>query len=141
MTFKVEIGGTPAEEACAATGKTVDYDMYNRLECRAYIAALKVAYGPPPEGGEFRVKGNPHDFGTYYDVEYRCPDDNAEAVAYGFKVENGLSSWLQVNFWPPVTYDRQCQPVHVISDLAMLDREKNPACFGDKQTLPAPVPD
>ncbi len=134
MAF-LEIGGTPCDEECAQTGVTRDAQEYNRLECRAYIEALRIKYGKEPEGAELRLKGSSHEFGTYYEVACHYDQNNEAARSYAFKVENGLATWEEAGFWKPVVYDRS-QPVHVIRDPAAWSREANPTAL---PTLPAKV--
>ena len=122
----IEIGGTPYEEDCAATGKTEDAQTYNRLECRAFIAALRQVYGKEPEGSELKLRGNPHEFGTYYEVVYRCEWRDDAHREHAAKLERGLKTWEEAGFWKPVTYDDQNQPIHTIYDPKAWRRETNP---------------
>lgn len=122
----IDLDGKPAEERCASTGKTEGADVLNKLECRAYIKALKKRYGEPPEGSRFSVHGNPHDFGTYYTVRFHFDKASREAVEYADKVADELNHWLDVNFWAPVSYNKASQLIHVIADLELLDRDQHP---------------
>jgi hypothetical protein len=128
------IGGTPCEEACAQTGITEDAQALNRLECRAYIVALTKHYGPPPTGAELRVKGNPHDFGTYYEVECRYDSTNRAAIDYACKVEAGLARWDDVRMWPPVQYDGS-QPLRILREPELWSMDTNPLCFSTVEQL------
>jgi hypothetical protein len=121
----IEIGGVPSEEDCVATGVTENATSLNRLECRAYIEALRLKYGSEPEGAKLSTKGNPHDFGTFYEVVCRYDPEIKAAWEYAYLVENGLARWLDVGMWAPVMYDR-CQPVSIIRDPALWLRETNP---------------
>jgi hypothetical protein len=135
MAF-VEIGGSPTEEECAQTGHTRDYDVYNRLECRAYVPGLRIVYGPEPEGAGLRTKDNPHEFGTYYEVLLKYdPADEAQR-AYADKVENGLATWDEAGQWPPVTYDDKGQAVHVLDKPETWSKTANPECL---KVLPTPA--
>jgi hypothetical protein len=129
-----EIGGSPTEEDCAATGVTEGFDALNRLECAAYTVALQRKYGTAPDGIAFRVKENIHDFGSYYDVICRYNPEAPEAAEYATKVENGLATWDEVGMWAPVTYSGS-QPVHVIRDPDLWDRQLNSACHTTKARL------
>ena len=129
----IEIGSTPNEEDCAQCGVTENYQSLARLECQAYIAALRTVYGTEPAGAELRLKGNRHDFGTYYEVVCRFDADTAEARDYAFKIEDGLATWSQAGMWAPVTYHRS-QAIHTISDPAMWTQATNP---GAQATPPA----
>lgn len=132
----MQIGGTPHEEACAQTGITDDAQALNKLECRAYIQALIKHYGQPPVGAEFRVKGNPHDFGTYYEVECRYDSQDPAAIDYACKVESGLARWDDVRMWPPVQYDGS-QPLRILREPDLWSMDTNPLCLGTVEQLKA----
>ena len=61
----IDLGGAPANEACAQLGHTPDFARLNRLEVRAYAIAIQARFGPPPEGCALVTVTNHHDFGTY----------------------------------------------------------------------------
>lgn len=87
MRDTMSIGSTPCDEDCAQVG-TDNYARRARVECKAWINQLRRHFGDEPEGAQFRVQANSHDFGVYYDVEI-CFDDNyPQAVEYAFKAEN-----------------------------------------------------
>lgn len=86
MTDYVEIGATPAEEACAQVGST-DYYSRAKAECRAFINQLRRMFGPEPEGARLFIRANPHDFGTYHEVACRYDDRIEEAVVYAHRCE------------------------------------------------------
>jgi hypothetical protein len=92
----IEIGPVPCNEACAQVCDE-NYRARGRAECRAFINQITRALGEPPEGVTFYVKGNPHDYGTYYEAAvkvdgllagqardvalcyaYRCESDSPE---------------------------------------------------------------
>ena len=58
----ISIGCTPTNEDCIGLG-AVGYSIYARKECRAFINMLKRKF----PGTEYKITGNPHDFGTYHD--------------------------------------------------------------------------
>jgi hypothetical protein len=101
----VDIGPGPCNEDCAQTGRTDETGALNRLECRAYIAALIKKYGAPPEGSGFSIKGNSHDFGKYYEVRFTYDTVEYEAREYAVHVEQGLATWAEARFQPPVVYN------------------------------------
>ena len=78
-----EIGTTPIDEPCAATGEE-DYSRRARMECRALINHL---YRQLPHDAadfiELRTKAHGHDFGTYYEVVayFDDEDERAESLA------------------------------------------------------------
>ena len=86
-----EIGATPIEEPCAATGEE-DYSRRARMECRALINQL---YRQLPHDAadfiELRIKAHGHDFGTYY--ETICVYSNDEGEAYAFMLEAGAPEY------------------------------------------------
>ena len=90
----IMIGATPYEEDCAQVGDP-DYRAKVRAECNRYIQCLRTVYGNEPPGARLYIKSNPHDFGTYYEVECQYDDTKVEATEYAFKVEAGLATWDQ----------------------------------------------
>jgi len=111
-TDRVEIGCTPCEEDCAQTGsKDYDYTKLNKIECKAYIAALRKVYGDEPEGASLYTKSNPHDFGTYYEVAVRYDTNNEAATTYAWKLEAGLAKWADAGMHAPVLYGAHGGPV------------------------------
>jgi hypothetical protein len=117
----LEIGGTPAEEDCAQIGpdQPAGGPANNKLECEAYIVALRRQYGDEPDGSRLFVKSNSHDYGTYREVAYRYDFTQEAHRAYAERVENGLRFWLDVGMRAPVTYGERGRPVHVIKDPAL----------------------
>ena len=100
MRDHLYIGSAPAGEDCAQLGRD-DFGPLNRLECRAYVDALRVKYGPEPEGCDYRLKRENHDFGTYYEVAIYYDDSDPVACDYAFEVENGLETWAEVGMTAP----------------------------------------
>lgn len=80
----LDFGSAPSDERCAQLGVDPDYADRARRECRALANQLKRLCGEPPPGARFRVKSNPHDFGTYYSVvvEFDAGDQIAADYAY-----------------------------------------------------------
>lgn len=95
MLDEISIGATPNEESCAQVG-TDGYEEKAMRECKAYIAELKAKYGEPPFGAKLRIKSNPHDFGSYYDVVCEFNPDIDDAYDYSMDVEMGTNWWTQV---------------------------------------------
>jgi hypothetical protein len=56
------IGSTPSNEDCAQVGSP-DYARNARIECHAYIDAIRKVCGQEPEGARLTIKSQPHDFG------------------------------------------------------------------------------
>ena len=107
------IGSTPANEECAQTGVTEGAQRLNRLECEAYIKALRTVYGEEPEGAYYRVKGENHDFGRYFEVVIYFDTNSPEALAYASRAEFGLAWWADAGMTAPVQYDGNAQPVGI----------------------------
>ena len=124
----VDIGACPAGEMTPQLGKTEDFDRYNQLECRAYIAALIRKYGEPPAGANFGVHANQHDFGTYREVRFHYNGDNEEHVLYSDLVERGLEYWREASFWAPLLFDRTAV-IMAIETVELLDMNFNPRCY------------
>lgn len=127
----VEIGGAPYEADCAQIGeKFPDGPRLNRLECSAYIEALRRVHGQEPAGSELRTKSNAHEFGTYREVVYRYDHTNEAHRAYAVKAERGLAKWADARMTAPVQYDPRGQkyPPLWIADSAR-------ACFWPETTL------
>lgn len=126
MRLSVDIGPSPADEACAAVGVTRDAPRYNRLECRAYIVALRKAYGAEPGDSRYRIKSNSHDFGSYSEVVYEYDPSDPSCVAYAEKAERGLATWRDAAMWTPVIYDDHQQVIRVLADETLWDWGTNP---------------
>jgi hypothetical protein len=105
-----EIGGTPCECDCAQLGFTPDFDELNTIECKAYIVALRRAYGDPPKGVRFAVKANEHDFGVYreavvkYDFDNLSDEEAHAAQQYVRAVTTGLARWDEARMSAPAYY-------------------------------------
>ena len=80
MPDGVELGCTPHGEDCEQVGTPNYSAAMARAECRALINQLKRENPALPEGVWFRVRGRPHDFGTYYEAE-ACYDTEAGGEA------------------------------------------------------------
>jgi len=86
MYDSIQIGSTPCDEECAQVGED-GYSVKARAECQAFRNQLRRKFGPEPEGVSIRIKGNSHDFGTYYEVELSFDDSNEKACEYVYKVD------------------------------------------------------
>jgi hypothetical protein len=85
-----EIGATPIDEPCAATGEE-DYSRRARMECRALINQL---YRQLPHDAadfiELRIKAHGHDFGTYYEVVAYFDDEDRRAESLAMQAGDEL---------------------------------------------------
>jgi len=79
---------------------TGEYLLRMRVECRAFAHQLERVFPQAIEAGcSFRVKSNPHEFGSYLEVQV-CFNDNDEAQTHwAFMIENDL----------PETWDDQAR--------------------------------
>lgn len=135
MPNRITIGGTPFDEPCAQTGFTIGAADLNKLECRAYIAAIIKVIGTPPDDVSFFVKSEDHDFGPHYEVEVRY-GDNERAAAYAAKAEKGLARWEDARFWPPVLYvDSQAE--RVLREPELWDMTFNHLCVSSVEAMKA----
>lgn len=93
MRDYLSLGSTPVEENCAQVGSP-DYYEKVREEGKRYIELLKKKFGEPPAGAFFKLKGFPHDFGTYHEVCIIFDDEDEAQADFAFHVENNLpSTW------------------------------------------------
>ena len=88
-----EIGSVPNEEDCCQLGLD-GYDEFGRKECDVYARQIQRKHGEPPSGCYLRVKGNQHDFGTYYEVVVNYDDDDRAGLDYALLLEgNSPATW------------------------------------------------
>lgn len=85
----LELGTTPYGEDCAQVG-TDNYRENALKECNRYIAMLRKRFPYATEFNDFRIKWNPHDFGSYAEVVISFDDQDEMGRAYAFHVENNL---------------------------------------------------
>ena len=100
MRDYITIGSTPCNEDC----QQVPYEDYNLAmrECKQFIEAIRKALGQEPEGAYLKVKGFPHDFGTYHEVVCMFDTNNEQASEYAFKCESDSpSTWAEVGMVSP----------------------------------------
>lgn len=100
MVETIDLGPAPASEDCVQLG--VDgYEIKANAECSAYINQLRRIYAAAHNGEQppcrLRIKANPHDFGTYYEVVASFKDTDEAATNAAF--------WLENN--SPLTWDEE----------------------------------
>ena len=114
MSDIIDLGGAPANEDCAQLGHTPDFERLNRLEVAAYRAAIIGRFGPPPDGCTLVSVTNRHDFGVYYSlglkVDAAAYRRNPAVAAYTEAAQDGLESWVEAGFAPPVRYEDGAAP-------------------------------
>ena len=115
MLDHLYIGPSPSDEDCAQIGITEGAQRLNRIECEAYIEALRKVYGDEPEGAYLESKAERHDFGSYREVVCYYDTDNRDAALYAFKVESGLRTWEEAGMTAPVQYDNKHQAAETLA--------------------------
>ena len=97
MKDGIDLGPVPPFEDCVQPGEP-DYYVRSRAECRRYIELLRKKLGPEPTGARLHIKGNLHDFGTYYEVHCSFDTGDDAAVEYAFRCESdGPLTWEDVS--------------------------------------------
>lgn len=86
MRDTMYFSSTPNSEECSQLGDP-NYERDSKLECQALKAQLRRKFGPEPEGVRLYTKGNPHDFGTYYELQADYITDSEEAIEYVFGLD------------------------------------------------------
>ena len=82
----IALGPTPAGESSVRPGDS-GYAEIAFLQCRRYIALLRRAIGPEPEGARLRVRRSDEDIAPYLDVTVEYENDNPVARAYAMRCE------------------------------------------------------
>lgn len=84
----IDLSCTPINEPCVQVDPDVDYVDEMKEECRRFVYQLREIFPwASSEGIDFIIKGNPHDFGEYYEVFAKCSADDEKAI--------NLSYWIQ----------------------------------------------
>lgn len=90
----MKVGPCPSEVDAVQIGEGA---AAMRAECERFREQIRKKF-PEPEGARLVVRGNNHEFGTYYEVEVRYDPENDEAVEYAFMCESGdddcFRAWL-----------------------------------------------
>ncbi len=90
MKDYLDLSPTPVDEPCAQVGSD-DYSKRARLECRAFIGQLERAFPDAIAAGlYFRIKSNPHDFGSYYEVQAVFDDEDESQTEWAYTIEGEL---------------------------------------------------
>lgn len=97
MKDYLELCSTPIDEPCAMVGSP-DYSTRARAECRAFVGQLERAFPLAIEAGcSFRIKSNPHDFGTYFEVQVCFDDEDEIQTEWAYDIENDLPThWDEI---------------------------------------------
>ena len=86
MSDFLELGPCPCDEDCEQLGANYD-PARARMECRVLLDQMIRQLGDPPAGAYFKIRSNPHDFGTYYELAVYFDENEEQAVKYAFKAE------------------------------------------------------
>jgi hypothetical protein len=90
MRDYLDLDTVPCDEPCASVGQP-DYSTRARLEARAYVAQLQRAFPDAVAAGVyFRIKSNPHDFGSYLSVQVVFDDDDEAQTEWAYMIEDEL---------------------------------------------------
>lgn len=88
----ISCGCSPYEEDCLQVGKASSTEI--RKEVSRYRDALIQTCGEPPEGVRLVVQREDHDFGVYYELVAKFPDNpTEEQIDYALKCEQGIAKW------------------------------------------------
>jgi hypothetical protein len=91
MRDYLDLSPTPVGEPCAMVEPTGDYLQRMKAECRAFVHQLERTFPQAIEAGcSFRVKSNPHEFGSYLEVQVRFDDEDEVQTEWAFMIENDL---------------------------------------------------
>ena len=94
MIDYIFIGSTPPDEPCLQVGTPECTTMAQLAECRRYIRKLRSFFGPEPPNTFLKVKSQPHDFGTYYEVVCYFDTEDDESIEYAYRCEGeGPQRW------------------------------------------------
>lgn len=100
------IGSSPPDEDCVQIVSGADNYSAQRLECLAYIKALRKKLGPEPDGALLKLKRQSHDFGDYVEVVCHFNTENEAAVTYALACEgNGPQTWAEVGMRVTLEFD------------------------------------
>jgi hypothetical protein len=94
MKDYLDLDTVPVDESCAAVGQP-DYQKRARLEARAFIAQLERTFPDAVAAGVyFKVKSNPHDFGSYLSVQVVFDDEDEAQTEWAYTIESELpNTW------------------------------------------------
>jgi len=89
----ITIGCSPANEDCVQVGSE-NYHENAMGECRRFRELIRKELGQEPHGAWLRIKGFPHDFGTYLEVICVLDTNDETAIEYAFNAEgNAPTRW------------------------------------------------
>ncbi len=93
MRETLGVGVCPWEEECVQVG-CENYLALAEQECQRYIELLTKIHGTPPGNARFQISYNPHDFGTYLEVDIHFDSDSDVESEWAYRVEaNTPAQW------------------------------------------------
>ena len=103
----ITLRSAPAAEPCAQVGDS-GYAEIAFLQCRRYIALLRLAIGPEPAGARLRVRRPDTDFDPYIDVVVEYDDQNPAASDYALRCERAAPTrWAEGALNVPSPYHEE----------------------------------
>ena len=86
----LDLSPVPIDEPCAQVGPG-DYMPRMRAECKAFVSQLERAFPDALAAGVyFRIRSNPHDFGSYLSVEACFNDEDEAQTEWAYTIENEI---------------------------------------------------
>lgn len=101
------LGSAPAAEPCAQVGDP-DYARDARVECRAFIEAIRKVCGREPAGAQLVVRGQGRNDGeAYYEVALVYDADDEWAARYAAHCDaRAPATWPEAGMRSPVRHSR-----------------------------------
>jgi hypothetical protein len=86
----LDLAPVPIDEPCAQVGPG-DYMPRMRSECKAFVSQLERAFPEAVAAGVyFRIRSNPHDFGSYLEVQAVFDDEDEAQTEWAYTIENEI---------------------------------------------------
>ena len=89
MRDTYEFETTPTNENCQQLGKNYDQALA-KLEAKTLVKQLERQFPEQPEGVYYRIRSNPHDFGSYYSVQLVYNDEDQNHCSFLNKLEENF---------------------------------------------------
>ena len=118
----IPIGSSPSGEDCIQVGSKNYYEEAKK-ECKRFIEEIRRVCGPEPEDSTavLRIKSNPHDFGTYYEVICEFDSEDEIGIDYAYFVEGNSPE-----FWNEPDLSRKWEKSLTLSEVKeILKKEYN----------------
>jgi hypothetical protein len=82
----ISLGAVPAREPFTRADEAGDADRA-LSECQRYVALLRHAIGPEPQGAQLQIRRSEPDRGSYLEVVVEYDDGNTVARAYAIRCD------------------------------------------------------